>query len=222
MIITISHQKGGVGKSTLAWNLIIEYSKRRKVYVIDLDMQKTITYSVEIRKNKFREKELKNIILLNPSSEKDMINILIQNQQSDNFMIIDSGGFDSGLNRIAITASDILLTPVSSKFYELLGLKEYSKILNNINEEIRSKNELPLVANVVMNKINPNTIDLSEMKNFIESDKNFSLMDSIIRQRVDYENSPSVGESVVEFNPESKATIEFNKFKKELDNIINS
>lgn len=222
MIITISHQKGGVGKSTIAWNLIIEFSKRRKVYVIDLDMQKTITYSIEIRKKKENIQKLNNIILLNPSSDKDMINMLIKNQENEEFMIIDSGGFDSSLNRIAITGSDILLTPVSSKFYELLGLKEYSKILNNINKEIRIKNELPLVANVVMNKINPNTIDLSEMKNFIKSDANFHLLNSIIRQRVDYENSPSVGESVIEFSPNSKASIELNEFIKELDQIINS
>jgi cellulose biosynthesis protein BcsQ len=36
-IITIASVKGGVGKSTLVLNLIIEYSKTQKVNVIDLD-----------------------------------------------------------------------------------------------------------------------------------------------------------------------------------------
>jgi chromosome partitioning protein len=77
MIITLSHQKGGVGKSTLAWNLIVEYSKNRKIYVIDLDIQKTITYSIQIRKNKLGDDKTKNIILLNPQNDKEMVEMMI-------------------------------------------------------------------------------------------------------------------------------------------------
>lgn len=223
MIITLSHQKGGVGKSTLAWNLIVEFSKKRKVSVIDLDMQKTITYSLQIRKNKLGQGSVNNIALLDPKSDVEMVEMMLTNQRSkEGLMIIDSGGFDSSSNRIAITGSDILLTPVSTKFYEILGLKEYSKILDKINHEVRSKHKQELVANVILNKINPNTIDLEEMKNFVESDKNFVLMKSIIRQRVDYENSPGVGSSVVEYNNEGRATAEFKDFIKELNIIIAS
>jgi len=223
MIITLSHQKGGVGKSTLAWNLIVEFSKKRKVSVIDLDMQKTITYSIQIRKNKLGQGSVENIVLLDPKSDLEMVDMMLSNQKSkDGLLIIDSGGFDSSSNRIAITGSDILLTPVSAKFYELLGLKEYSKILDKINHEVRSKHKQELVANVVLNKINPNTTDLGEMKNFVESNKNFALMKSIIRQRVDYENSPGVGASVAEYNREGRAASEFKDFMKELDIIIRS
>lgn len=223
MIITLSHQKGGVGKSTLAWNLIVEFSKKRKVSVIDLDMQKTITYSIQIRKNKLGQGSVQNIVLLDPKSDLEMVEMMVSNQKSqDGLLIIDSGGFDSSSNRIAITGSDILLTPVSAKFYELLGLKEYSKILDKINHEVRSKHKQELVANVVLNKINPNTTDLGEMKNFVESNKNFALMKSIIRQRVDYENSPGVGASVAEYNCDGRAASEFKDFMKELDIIIRS
>ena len=62
MIITLSHQKGGVGKSTLAWNMIVEFSKKRMVSVIDLDMQKTITYGIQIRKNKLGQGSIKFFI----------------------------------------------------------------------------------------------------------------------------------------------------------------
>ena len=223
MIITLSHQKGGVGKSTLAWNMIVEFSKKRMVSVIDLDMQKTITYSIQIRKNKLGQGSINNIVLLDPKSDKEMVEMMLTNQKSeDGLLIIDSGGFDSSSNRIAITGSDILLTPVSAKFYELLGLKEYSKILDKINHEVRSKHKQELVANVVLNKINPNTTDLEEMKNFVESNKNFALMKSIIRQRVDYENSPGVGTSVAEYNPDGKAAREFKDLMKELNIIITS
>jgi len=223
MIITVSHQKGGVGKSTLIWNLIIEFAKKLKVKIIDLDMQKTITYSLQIRKNMLGEGSLNNITLLDPKNDKEMVEMMLKNQKSTNeLLFIDSGGFDSSSNRIAITGSDILLTPVSAKFYELLGLKEYSKILDKINDEARKKNKQEIVANVVLNKINPNVTDLKEMQNFVESNKNFVLMKSILRQLVDYENSPGVGASVVEYNREGRAATEFKGFMKEIHSIITS
>ncbi len=51
MVICINHQKGGVGKSTLAWNLAIELSKDINVEVVDLDVQQTVTLNNYVRKN---------------------------------------------------------------------------------------------------------------------------------------------------------------------------
>ena len=55
MIIAISHQKGGVGKSTIAYNLSVELSKKYTVNVVDLDVQQTITACNVIR-SKFGQK----------------------------------------------------------------------------------------------------------------------------------------------------------------------
>ena len=222
MIITLSHQKGGVGKSTLVWNMIVEYSKNRKVGVIDLDMQKTITYSIQIRKNQLGEESIKNISLLNPRDDKEMVEMMFNYQKSEELLFIDSGGFDSSSNRIAMTGSDILITPVSSKFYEILGLKKYSEILDKINEELKKNKKPEIVANVVLNKIHPNTTDFEEINSFIENNKNFSLMKSILRQFVDYENSPGVGNSVQEYKKKGRAALDFQNFKKEVDSIMMS
>ncbi|WP_430742001.1 hypothetical protein [Sulfurimonas denitrificans] len=37
MILTISHQKGGVGKSTIAWNIGAHFSKLLPITILDLD-----------------------------------------------------------------------------------------------------------------------------------------------------------------------------------------
>jgi len=42
MIITFAHQKGGVGKSTLAFNTAVELSKEYKVVVINWNAPKNI------------------------------------------------------------------------------------------------------------------------------------------------------------------------------------
>ncbi|HHB94151.1 MAG TPA: ParA family protein [Campylobacterales bacterium] len=50
MLIVVSHQKGGVGKSTIAWNLATILQESFNVELVDLDIQKTLTYANEIRK----------------------------------------------------------------------------------------------------------------------------------------------------------------------------
>ena len=40
----------------------------------------------------------------------------------DNLLIIDSGGYDSQINRMALVEADILITPVGISQIELFGL----------------------------------------------------------------------------------------------------
>lgn len=214
-IITISHQKGGVGKSTLLWNLIINYSKERKIYVIDLDVQKTITYSLLVRKN--NNLDTKNIILLDPKNKDEMLN-LMKGLKGEDKLFIDSGGYDSDMNRLAISASTILLTPVSTKFYEVLGLKEYERILAEISNDIGRV----LVTNVILNKIHHNTKALEDIVNHVSKSKYFNLMETIIRDRADYANSPSEGMNVCEFNEKGAAALDIKELTSELNSIIRS
>ena len=221
-IVTASHQKGGVGKSTIIWELILLYSKHQEVNVIDLDVQKTITYSLENREKSYTK--IKNINLLNVRDEKDqiddnlMFDLMLKNEKEEKLLFIDCGGFDSSSNRLAMAASNILITPVSSKFYELLGLKKYESILQELTKDFRDDRKL--VANVILNKINPNAKDLEQITSFINSSGYFNLMNTVLRQRVDYENAPGFGQSVIEYNKKGKAAKEILSLKKELDKIL--
>ena len=58
--IVIAHQKGGVGKSTIATNLAVELAKKIQISVIDLDTQKSTSYFNSLRKKIIN----KNLILL--------------------------------------------------------------------------------------------------------------------------------------------------------------
>ena len=213
MIVTISHQKGGVGKSTILWNLIVEYSKLGNVHVIDLDSQQTITSSVEVRKNSGRD--ISTITLEKVSNGKELLNYM-QEFDEDELLFIDSGGFDSTTNRIAIAGANIVLTPVSSKFFELLGLQTFD---NNL-EQMENATNFKLVTNVFLNKITHNAKDFADVTDFINESEHFNLLGSIIRQRVDYENSPASGVSVIEYNKYSKAAEEMRTFIKELNNLM--
>ena len=208
MIITISHQKGGVGKSTIAWNLAVYLSITKKVTVIDLDTQKTVTYLHKIR----NKNDFKIITFLKDKSFIDFINNHEENNNNKEIIIIDSGGFDSSMNRIAILGADKLITPVSSKFIEVLGLQTYEKILS----EISVTNKKTIETNVILNNINPLTKNFMDISNFISSSKHFNLMKSILRQRTDISNSVSEGLGITE-TTNQKAITEFEFFVKELD-----
>lgn len=207
MIITVSHQKGGVGKSTISWNLAVYLSKTKKITVIDLDVQKTLTYLHKIRnKNDFD--------IISFENDKVFIEYINSHEESDNeIVIIDSGGFDSSMNRLAILGADKLITPVSARFIEILGLQTYESILH----EIEKANKTTIETNVVLNSINPIVKDFTNISEFISKSKHFNLMKSILRQRADIANSVATGLGITEVESNKKAVKEFKEFVKELN-----
>jgi len=207
MIINISHQKGGVGKSTIAFNLAVSLGNGFKIEVIDLDVQNTITHTNKIRKeNGYKKLKIKYI-----NNEKELKEY-IELDSDEKITIIDSGGFDSSLNRLAIFYSDMVITPVSDRFNEISGLMKYIEILQELNkitgEDIK--------VNVLLNNINPKVKNFDGLKTFIKKNSEFKLLDSVLRQRADYDKSAWKGCSVKEYNKESKATAEFSSLVKEI------
>jgi|SaaInlStandDraft_5_1057022.scaffolds.fasta_scaffold14279_1 chromosome partitioning protein len=221
MFITISHQKGGVGKSTIAWNLAIEMSKMRPTIVVDLDVQNTFSQSYKLRQKLLAKtedkqvlKSLQNLKLVKITSKEELVDFY-KNTNRNALHITDTGGFDHDVNRVAIAMSSLLITPVSTKFYELLGLKKYEEILSALSK-IMGRD---IIASVVFNKINPNAKHMQDVFSFVNKSPHFSQFTSIIRQRGDFENSPAQGMSVNEYNPEGKAAREIRAF---IDEILSS
>jgi len=207
MIISIAHTKGGVGKSTIAWNLATQLENKYNIEIIDLDFQKTLTYTNEFREKPFKVKNFDNLKDLNKYIAQDSL---------DRISIIDVGGFDSDINRMSIIVSDIVITPVSDSGTELLGLMRFEKVLDEIskamNEEIKTT--------VLINDINPKKTKLDDLIDYVEENKHFSLFKTILRRRADYGKALDQGLGVAEYDKKSKATKEFKSFAKEVKEII--
>jgi len=211
MIIAVSHQKGGVGKSTIAFNLALALKSKYKVEVIDLDVQNTITHTNKIRKEN-KLKKLKISYILNENELKEYINL----DNNSKITIIDSGGFDSSLNRLAIFYSDMVITPVSDRFNEISGLMKYIEILR----ELKDITGEDIKVNVLLNNVNPNIKNFDGLTKFIKSNKELKLMNTILRQRADYDKAAWQGKSVYEYNKKSKAAGEFKLLVKEIKNKV--
>jgi chromosome partitioning protein len=209
MIISIAHQKGGVGKSTLVFNLAY-YLRELNPVLIDLDLQNTISFANNIRAQNttpFNIKTIQNEVELKK---------LIQQSNQNNLFIIDTGGFDSSLNRMSIIAADLIITPVSDKLFEILGLKKFEEILT----ELSSIKKQPIKAHILLNNISPFTKNLDDISEFIQKSNNFILLKNILRQRADVTHSSAKGLSVAEYSNQSKAHSEFFELSIELLNIL--
>ena len=202
-VIVISHQKGGVGKSTVAANLSVELSKQYTLNVVDLDTQKSLSYFNSLRK----KSKLKEFNIVNISSAEDLKAIINSNKD---VLLIDVGGFDSDLNRIAMLGADLIVTPVSDSGIELVGLLAFRCILRDIREHRKD-----LVSHVLLNRIHPSaTISLNTIYDFIKTNPEFSNLKSILRDRVEYKTAFDSGKSVIEFK--GKAVNEMKNLIKEI------
>ncbi len=209
MIIAVCNSKGGVFKTGTAFNLTVFLSKYKPV-LVDLDSQKSGTYLNNIRQ---QFTESLNVITINKENELEQI---IEQNSTEKLFIIDTGGFDSSLTRIAIITADILISPTSGNVVDLLGLNRFESIL----KELSNVKGETIKTNVFINDVSPSAKNFDEIKEFINSSDNLKLLNSIVRTRADFSNAINKGLSVKEFNPVGKAMLEFKALTKEIEELL--
>jgi len=191
MIITVAHQKGGVGKSTVATNLAVEMG----LPIVDLDSQHSCYLFSLLRK----EEQGKSLQVFTPETPEEIKEIL-ENITYDK-IIIDSGGYDNDLNRFALLISDIVITPVSPSQIEVFGLLKFVEIVEEAKEYNSS-----LKVHVLINNADPRSSgENRKLQQFIEENSDFELLKTKLYRRADYRRAYSEGLSVCEYNPRGKA-----------------
>ena len=134
-IILITHQKGGVGKSTITFNLAQNIAKNSKVAVLDFDLQGSLN----------QVREMINSFDIIPFVE-DINSIL--NLDYD-FVFIDTPPYLSNQLPKLISIADLILVPTKAGILDLLAIKSTLKLI-----ELEHKTDSTLV---VFNMIKPNT-----------------------------------------------------------------
>jgi chromosome partitioning protein len=206
VIITVAHQKGGVGKSTIATNLAVEM----KLSVIDLDSQHSC-YLFSLLREREHGKQLS---VYTPETVDELEKVLRELGGQD--LIIDSGGYDNDLNRYALLVSDLVITPVAPSQIEVFGLLKFAEIVREalkINPNLR--------VYVLINNADPRSSrENRELERFIESEENFNLFKTKLYRRADYRRAYSEGLSVCEYNPGGKACREVRALVSELNALL--
>ena len=128
-IIVFANEKGGVGKSTLAFHTAMAMCDAgRKVAVIDLDHgQATLSGALTNREATCRLLKIglptPRFVAVSHTSGAYLSQEIARIGSDCNYVVIDVAGHDSPIARRAIAMADTLVTPVNSSFadIELLG-----------------------------------------------------------------------------------------------------
>lgn len=215
MIVLFGHQKGGVGKSTIAINFAYLASKHFKdIALLDLDSQNSAKLF-----NRLRESEDRKMIRCVTKEEIDFNEMMeTYANNKDNLLVIDSGGYDSDVNRAALIKADIIITPVGISQIEIFGLQLFRDILAEASDALGRN----VKTNVLLNNIDVRSKSkIQELKEYIiANDKHFNLLNTQVHSRADFKHSYGEGLTVKEYKKKSDSTKEVKSLVKEIINKL--
>lgn len=237
--IAVVNQKGGVGKTTIAFNLSQILSKKAKVLAIDNDPQGNLTLSFfenpsELKSNildAYDDKSLEPVkisktlfvigsnIKLSPVAERDFQVIfklkekLKQFKQFD-YTIIDCLPSFGNLHLASLVAADYVLIPVKPAPYSLSGLKDLFLTIERAKKYFNSNLK---ILGIVINQADGRKIILEkEMEALLRKNYGSLVFKSKVKKRVKIEESPMFQKSITSYNPHSKAAQEFHAVTREV------
>ena len=134
-IILITHQKGGVGKSTLTFNLAQNIAKSTKVAVLDFDLQGSLA-------------QLKDMvddfdIIAYQGNIHEIVNL------DYDFIFIDTPPYLSHNLPSLMEIADLILIPTKAGILDLLAIKNTLEIVKKAEKEAQTS--------IVFNMVKPNT-----------------------------------------------------------------
>lgn len=191
-IFVVSHEKGGVGKTTLTFNLTKYFSGFIPTKVIDLDSNRMFTALNDFRK--LSGLEPFDVVPPDQMAGNLFTDILNEYRGApDKLLVIDSGGYDSTINSKVAAVADFILTPAGNTMVEIMGLKKFQTVLDRIREakKIAGLGDDKLPCYVVFNKAHPNTKNFKEtdLGLFLQRSEHYSMLDTVIRDRRTYNNT---------------------------------
>lgn len=187
MIINIAHTKGGVGKSTIATNLAVEMN----LPIIDMDFQESSIFFNKLRVR--AGKQPIHVIRINNDTE-ELKSVLVQyKNKKDQHILIDSPGMDNDILRLALLASDIIITPIFLTMIALGGFRQFAEALKEMGIFDKG-NEY-----ILFNNFNPRAkADRESMSQTIKEQFGTKILPHGIANRKVFETAYACGLSVIE------------------------
>ena len=209
-IISIIGQKGGIGKTTIAWNLFISLkSDGLKTMLIDCDDNQFSSFEIAKIRQMVKEDDYIDDVINTPASKSAQI---IRNAEKSNYdiVILECGGRIDKELKMAISYADDVIMPLKPSLLEIKTIANVEKVIDKIPY---------MNANC---KILPNMVPTHYLNNDVEQMKeyptrHFKFMNTELKNRNIYTNSINNGLSIYETYPiDTKAITEFDQFIEEL------
>lgn len=165
-IICVANQKGGVGKSTLAFNLAYAFQNGLSVGLVDTDLQGS----------------LKSLLLMMKGIElipfPDNLESLRDN--SKDLLIVDTPPYLSVELPRLFQFSDFTLIPTKASFFDVMAVKETIGLLKNASIQ-----NIATSAGIVLNMVSPKSNIVEQMTNLLK-EHDVPILETKISNRLSY------------------------------------
>ncbi len=205
LIIAVAHQKGGVGKSTLALNLTSFFTRNgAKSAVVDADTQGSISNLV----HSFGEENSYGTVHLIERKSFQSFSDLSKLSQYDVLLIDTPPYLSTNLNEI-FEIADFVLVPTKPAVFDMFAIEG---TIDLINQARKSKTHLK--TGVVINMSLSGAKHVDEIKTYLKN-KGITVMDTEIAKRVEFERCLLYSDSIFGGNDE-KAKEEISRLANEI------
>ena len=219
MIVAVAHSKGGVGKTTLAYQLAVSWAiAGRTVLLIDADRQGSAQLAAAERAGAGRQPALRCI----KAVEGPELRAAVQRHEPDHdALVIDAGGRDSTALRAALLLADLVLVPFLPRALDVWALADIAELVEQAKAARRDDR---LRVRAVMNGADP--VETSNSADALASLADYPdlvLLDTPVRRRVAFANAMRHGLSVDELMPrDPKAVNELNAMASAVQKMVKS
>lgn len=235
-IISLTNQKGGVGKTTTAVNLSACLAAMgNKVLIVDLDSQANTTKNLsmkEVSRTSYdmllNELPVSNYAVPSKYESLDIVpaslNLAkIENKISSNqlqgilkgnkydYVIIDCPPALGELTVNAIFASDYIIVPLEASIFALEG----TKTLFDTIRIVQLQTDVKLLG-TLLTRHDLRTRIAKELGTTLSSNKNLNLFNTIINESVKIKEAQFAGKSIIDYDRYSMPALQYAMFSKEV------
>lgn len=245
-VISVSNQKGGVGKTTTTCNLAAGLKQKGfRVLIVDLDPQGNLGFSVgadsetcatiydvlkgdvktqfAIQKTDTADIIISSILLsgielefTNTGREYLLKEALKPILELYDYIILDTPPNLGILTINAFTASNTIIVPMLSDIFSLQGIAQLYETMERVKKYCNSGLS---IAGILLTKYNPRTLLSREIRGtaeLIAQDLHIHLFDSFIRNSVVVSEAQSLQQSILDYAPKNNISKDYLQFVDEL------